>query len=312
VLGALLGGHGTRPDYGVLFALGVIHHSLACTLNDLADEDDDRDHGGRASAPLVSGAIDRVGAVASLCGLLLTALAIVGYWRPSASSTFLLAGLFALATYGNLWQKRSRHVSPVVMDHFFGLMMGIPIVYGAAATGGHLDATVWLSAVTFSLSMTLMNCVAGNLKDLAADHSARVRTTALELGVLPGPDGHPRFSTRYRRYVVALCVGWGGALLALGLVEVQSRIAAGAAVAVSAVGTVWTLMMLRSLFAGTRSASPTGSEPYIYLQFVALNVVLVSSVGAGQVAILFACSAGWVYLLAFVELHAWRWSRSEH
>jgi 4-hydroxybenzoate polyprenyltransferase len=245
--------------------------------------------------------------------LLLTALLLVGYWGPPPRSTLLLVGLFALAAYGNLWQKRSRRVSPVVMDHLFGLMMGVPILYGAIATGGDLGTSVWLSAITFSLSMTLMNCVAGNLKDLAADYSAGVRTTALELGVRPGAnaDSHPTFPRHFQNYVLALSIAWGVTLGSLAAVTSRSSLQTVVGVAIATAATACTVLVLRSLFGGHRFASPTGSEPYIYLQFVALNLVLVPAVGLEKMALLFACSAGWVYALAFVELYTWRSSRSE-
>jgi 4-hydroxybenzoate polyprenyltransferase len=313
VLGGLLAGTASPTESAILFLMGVFHHSFACVLNDLADADDDRSNPTRSSAPLVAGSFTTTSAIGLACFILLGFVTITGLWTQPAPAVLLLAGLLGLAAYGNLYQKRSPRVSPVVMDHFFGLMMSLPIVYGTLATHGSLPVPGVCIAVAFSLNMALMNCVGGNLKDLDSDHATGARTTALEMGVRPSGIARVyRYSRGYVRYCYGLAIAGSMSLAVVGLTS-GSASSSSALVVVSwlmvVAGSVWVIVDLAGLFHHRRRPSATGSEPYIYIQFLMLNVVAALSVDGSQLLVLLAACVGWLYLVAYLEVSAQYLSR---
>jgi 4-hydroxybenzoate polyprenyltransferase len=204
-IGPLMAG----ASFGVLvtmFGLGVVVHVLACSLNDMADLELDRQHPKRQRSPLVAGTLSGHQALLGVTvqSGLVAALLIVVRGPVGAS----LATIVIITAYGyvNIFQKRSRLVPAYVMDDLFGLVSGAPVIATLYLTGFRPTASDWAIACSIACLSIVLNAVSGNLKDLPHDLDYGVRTTVLELGVRLGSDGIS-FTPRYRVYVMTAQLG---------------------------------------------------------------------------------------------------------
>ena len=181
VVGALLGGLDLRTT-ALFTGWALLFYSYSCKVNDLADYRWDRHNAGRTRSPILKGTVlpEQVGLWAAFELIALTA-AVAAAPLPLSSRTALL-GLVVLTTYGNAFQKRSRVVSPLIMDHLFGLTMALPVII-CAALGSVVTTPAILLSTAFGYQMIVLNSYSGNMKDLEHDLEVGAATTAVRLGV---------------------------------------------------------------------------------------------------------------------------------
>lgn len=287
------------------WSLGTLLHSYACFVNDLADAEDDAANPQRSRSPLVTGAIEWSRVLhAALLHVVVFAL-ILRTMSPDPSATLGLVGLWSLMTYGNIFQKRSRSVSPLMMDFLCGVAMGSPVVVACLlADPGVPQAAVWL-AVCFGLQLALANGAAGNLKDLEADRDSELRTTAIVMGVDVDERGLIVAPPVYRRYVQGLQLLAG--LCALAAVAAALDPDTGSAQLIKVLtglivlaGTWFGLRGLNDLVSGRHPRATRGREEFIVINLVVFLAAAVPALGVVFTATLALVSIVWV--VAFTNL----------
>lgn len=293
---------GSMPPARVLAALwvvGVLSHTFACVVNDIADRDADRANPSRELSPLVTGTMGvtaaRVFALIQFAG----ALAIAAI-TPGAKPGYVIsiAVLLLSVAFSNAYQKR-RILPPIAMDILFGINLGAPAVLTTMwLTGAPLGAASAVGAI-FGLHMVLLNVVGGNLKDLEHDRRIGDATTALDLHVRI-LNGRVATTARYRMLVTVVAAA---SLLLLVATAVQAAAPWWTLTAVS-VGVVVALQVgagvsLSRLMTGRKAVSPTGRESYIVLNFLSLIVACMGFAPLG-VVIVAGISVLWTSLFAAV------------
>ncbi|MFF0234371.1 UbiA family prenyltransferase [Micromonospora sp. NPDC005254] len=193
-------------EFALLAAGGLLLHAYACKVNDLADLEADRSAPARQTSPLVTGAVTPIRMTWwVLIELLVLAAGCAALPREPWTAAGLLAVL-ALTTWGNFFQKTSRQVPPLIVDHLFGIAVAAPLVL----TGG----PVWL-ALALWLHMVVVNVTVGGIKDLEGDIRAQARTSVRALGVRR-MDGRLVLPLRYRAYVILVQTASAAALFPAG------------------------------------------------------------------------------------------------
>ncbi len=252
----------------LLYVLAVLSHAIGNVINDLADlEYDRRDHN-RSLRPLVVGDLSVTGTVCLAMSLLVAVTACLAFarWR-SWGIGWTLVMMFALI-WGNTYQKRLGPNAAIWMDLLFGLGMASPLLICPTLVGTRLTLVNGCLFVSFAAEMMLLNAVAGNLKDLAADERAGIDTTALTLGVTAIGMSQGDYPPAYIRYCRRLqLITWGGVLAAVAVSdrEAAEMIAAAAALAVLL---VLDRLTLNNLLTGRRPIRSGGSEPYTSIEFL--------------------------------------------
>jgi hypothetical protein len=119
----------------------------------------------------------------------------------------------ALAVYGNVYQKTSRLLGPILMDILYGVTMLLLLLAARTAGGTAVEPDAILCMLGYVLVLLPLNAVAGNLKDFEVDVQIGAQTTAIQLGVVV-PEGGGRFvlPTAYRAYVYVTLLLSGAAL----------------------------------------------------------------------------------------------------
>lgn len=240
LVGAVIAG--LRPWWvAAAICWALLIYSYSCKVNDLADYRWDRFNEGRTRSPILNGVVlpEQVGLWAAVELMILTASATAAPidWVPKSA----LLGLIALTTYGNAFQKRSRLIHPIVMDHLFGVAMAAPIVV-CAGLGGPVDASVLLLSVSFLYQMVVLNSYSGNLKDLEHDLAVGAGTTAIRLGVRRVGTRTWSFPLAYRAFLgyaqalstlaLIACIAFAHALpTAWGILALLTSVAAAVALA---------------------------------------------------------------------------------
>lgn len=197
------------------FAAGLALHGLSCASNDTADRELDALDPRRADRPLTSGRVPVRHAV--VLSLLLGALFTLAVLTLPSEHPSLLWASLALTVWGNTRQKRSRVPTPV-SDLLWGVSVAAPLLaFTPAPTVGHLAA-----AAALALVVTAFDVAGGDVKDLETDLSAGLRTTAIVLGLRPGPHGVGT-STAFR---LTMTVGYAvtGALCLTALLTASARL----------------------------------------------------------------------------------------
>ncbi|MEV6303135.1 UbiA prenyltransferase family protein [Actinoplanes sp. NPDC051861] len=208
-------GAGTATEFVLMGAGGLLLHAYACKVNDLADLDADRWAPARRDSPLVTGAVTPLRVTWwVLVELLVLAAGCAALPRDRWTAAGLLAVL-VLTTWGNLFQKRSRAVSPLVVDHLFGIAVAAPLALG----GGPVPL-----AIALWLHMVILNVTVGGIKDLDVDVRARARTSVQVLGVRR-VDGRLIRPPLYQTYVLAVQAASAAALFMVGPVPFTLAIA---------------------------------------------------------------------------------------
>jgi 4-hydroxybenzoate polyprenyltransferase len=205
------------PGYSAAAAIvtyGAAVHLYACHINNLSDLADDRLNPARASDPLVTGDVDphRVLVWIAAESVVLAALPLYGTDDNVLRAGFL--GLLVINAYGNVFQKRSRFVSPLAMDYLFGFVNAAYLPLCVVALSEPVTIKVVCLASSYGFQLVLINAFAGNLKDLEADRGAGLRTTAILLGVRT-EDGQLVITRPYAHFVVVPAVGVIGSMIVL-------------------------------------------------------------------------------------------------
>ncbi len=264
--------------------LGMTVHAFANIVNALADVEQDRADPARRSEALVSGALVVHQAMLAALVLLLAIgpASVVLLDDPGAAIGYL--AIVGLYTYANVFQKRSAHVSPIVMDLAFGIVVAGPIVVVASASGQLPGAALALLACSMALQIAASNVLVGTVKDLNSDLSYGVRTSAIELGARPGENG-PVVSRAFARYAMglqltALATGLGAGFIAApaGIVAV-SLTALGAALLLA--GTFNVVTLVTRLRAAVTVSSRPWSLQANYFATVALAAVQLGPASVG-------------------------------
>ncbi|MDO1482127.1 UbiA family prenyltransferase [Rhodococcus ruber] len=169
----------------VVIAWSTIFHYYICQLNNLADLDSDRNNPTRRPTPLTTG---RVSPAHVRYWIFLELFVLMFIGILALNSIWAKVGLLALVwtvTYGNVYQKSSPRISPIVMDFLYGFAMGIPVLIIGAEFGDLEDGRYWILSLSVGLNFTILNMFAGNMKDLEWDLNSSCQTTAIALGVRP-------------------------------------------------------------------------------------------------------------------------------
>ncbi|WP_433722486.1 UbiA family prenyltransferase [Nocardia sp. CA-129566] len=169
---------------GRLVLYGVVLHLFACHVNDFADLEYDRANPVRRESPLVTGTVapSRV-----LLWILTEAIVLSATIWTSPIPLWVRVGLFSMlfvAGYGNIFQKRSSWISPLVMDYIFGFGSAVHLMFTAGALGAVIRPVLVVVVVINGFVLVMVNSYGGNLKDLEHDRGAGLRTTAIVSGVV--------------------------------------------------------------------------------------------------------------------------------
>lgn len=229
LLGAALAGAPIGVS-GVTWRLAIAasFHVFAYALNDVCDLPLDRTEPQRADDPLVRGAIGRR-TVLALAMIQLPVLATL--WAAGGASRraglAIAIAVLSLAAYDR-WGKALR--LPLLTDLVQGLGWAALLLSGVPADASWAGAPVTAS-VAVVLYILLVNGLVGPLRDLANDHAAGARTTALMLGVRPEGTGlrltraaaawglvlHGAFFAALLSLLRPAPLPWRGAAIGLGL-----------------------------------------------------------------------------------------------
>ncbi|MFC5805799.1 UbiA prenyltransferase family protein [Streptomyces formicae] len=215
LLGSAVSPTGSPAMAYAWFAAGLALHGLSCASNDIADRELDALDPRRANRPLTSGRVPVRHAV--VLSLLLGALFTLAVLTLPSEHPSLLWVSLALTVWGNTRQKRSRVPTPV-SDLLWGVSVAAPLLaFTPAPTVGHLAA-----AAALALVVTAFDVAGGDVKDLETDLSAGLRTTAIVLGLRPGPHGVGT-STAFR---LTMTAGYAvtGALCLTALLTASARL----------------------------------------------------------------------------------------
>jgi len=287
------------------WGLGVLVHSYSCFVNDLVDVDDDAQNPARASSPLVNGSIDRPAALHAALLHVVAFSILLWALHPPAPSAAGLVGVWGLLSYGNVFQKRSTRISPVIMDQLCGVALGAPVVVMAAFTGRPLPVSAWLLALSYGLQLALANAAAGNIKDLDADRKAGRQTTAIRAGVEVNASLVVRASGRYQLYCYALQVGSVTAAFAAALLSGADLLPTTCAALLVAVLGLRATYDVRQLVGGFRPCGPRGREPFIVVNLIVFVAAAVPVIGPMWGSGLVIGSFAWTAISTLVLL---RWS----
>jgi 4-hydroxybenzoate polyprenyltransferase len=214
LLGVASSRAGVPPRWPPLLAIlivAVLFHVFAYVSNDVVDLPIDRTAPGRASSPLVRGAI-RPGPALALA-LAQVPLIVLVAWRSAAGVPgigVMLAACCLMASY-NLWGKRAR--LPPLTDLVQGLGWAALTLYGAMVGGGWSAVTGWVLAFVVAY-IVMANGIHGSIRDLRNDHRHGVRSTAILLGARPGPGTAIVLPGAVTAYVLALQALLAGLALA--------------------------------------------------------------------------------------------------
>lgn len=168
-------------------ALGVAFHFFGGVLNDVVDLPVDRTQPARAADPLVRGTVTRAQALAFALGQLPIGLALVlGLGGGLAAAAWLAAAFAAMAVY-DLFGKRC--AVPPLTDAAQGVAWLCLTLCGASLAGAAPSRATLAVAASGLVYTLLINGVHGGMRDLGNDFAAGARTTALWLGMRPGPRG---------------------------------------------------------------------------------------------------------------------------
>jgi 4-hydroxybenzoate polyprenyltransferase len=215
LLGCAVSPAGSSTTAYAWFGAGLALHGLSCASNDIADRELDAHDPRRANRPLTSGRVPvRHAVVLSVLLGALFALAVL--ILPSEHPSLLWISL-GLTVWGNTRQKRSRVPTPV-SDLLWGVSVAAPLLAFTPEPGiGHVAATAALALV-----VTAFDVAGGDIKDLDTDRRAGLRTTAIVLGLRPGPHGIDT-STAFR---LATTTGYAmtGALCLTSLIIASARL----------------------------------------------------------------------------------------
>jgi 4-hydroxybenzoate polyprenyltransferase len=181
----------------LLFAVGsIVMRAAGCVVNDLWDRDIDRQVARTAGRPLASGTLRARHAIAFLCVLLATGLAILLQLNRLAqvmgATSLLLVGLYPLAKRVTWWPQ-------LVMGFTFGY--GAPLGYAAGT--GRIDGTLvalYLAAILWDLGFDTIYAH----QDREDDALVGVKSTAR----LFGYHTRPMLAACYGGTIVAIaCAG---------------------------------------------------------------------------------------------------------
>jgi len=277
------------------FALiGVLSHTFACTLNDIADLEADRLNPARSISPLVSGTVSTAAAKHLVVAQLVVALVVSAVVTHFHVGFMLSVGLlFGSIAFSNVYQK-SRVLHPLAMDIIYGCNMGAPALICCIPYRFDVLPVVLLGAA-FGVQMVLLNVIAGNIKDLEHDRSVGDDTTAIRMGVRVTDAGTVIATAKYlvlSQLVNAISVALLLAIIAIAPVSETTR-ATMATVVLAVQGVSWYSMW--QLLTGQRRASNQGREAYLLLNFVSL--ILAAALFAPiPVSILAVVTAAWLPL----------------
>lgn len=234
-LGAALGGASVRRTL-LAGAAGAVLQAACGLVNSVADRHADAIHPRKLDLPLVTGRIRPALAIAVASAALLVFAGLALAVATTAETLTALVLVGAVQVYGNVQQKRSRHVPPPVMDLLFGATFGGPVLALAPGPSGS-EGSVVLLALVVSLDAVALNVLIGNVKDLRWDAQVGDRTTALALGVTADERAEPpalRLTATYRATAMTLL---SLRTMALAVAVVPDHAPVGvAAVAASAAG----------------------------------------------------------------------------
>ncbi|PBI91056.1 4-hydroxybenzoate octaprenyltransferase [Rhodococcus erythropolis] len=169
----------------IIVTWSTLLHYYICQLNNLADLDSDRGNPTRRPTPLTMGVLP-LGRVRYWILIELFLLMVFGILPlQSLCAKIGVVALLLTVTYGNVYQKCSPRISPVIIDFLYGFSMGLPILIVGAEFGDLNSQTYWILSLCVGLNFTILNMFAGNMKDLEWDINSGCQTTAIELGVRP-------------------------------------------------------------------------------------------------------------------------------
>lgn len=222
LIGGLIGS-ANLVELFFVFLYGCLFYMYSCKVNDLTDLERDSLHPRRrTTSPLVAGHVTQARVLHWTLIELLILTAALSFAPISLISKALYFGLLVLTTYGNVYQKTSRRVSPIVMDLLFGVLLSVPIAATALAFDAEPPVGLLLLCVAFGLQAILLNVFSGNLKDLEFDQLVKWRTSALALGVRQREDNYFEFPASYRGLVLTIQLGSVLATAALAAVVLTS------------------------------------------------------------------------------------------
>lgn len=214
---------------------------VACGLvNSVADRHADAIHPRKLGLPLVTGRIRPAPALAAAGAALLVFGGLALAVATTVGSFAALGVVGAVQVYGNVQQKRSRHVPPPVMDLLFGATFGVPVLALALGPSAS-ERSVALLALVVSLDAVALNVLVGNVKDLQWDARVGDRTTALALGVTTDERAEPpalRLTTTYRATAMTL-LSLRTIALAVAVVPDQAAVGVAAAAGSAAGIELW-------------------------------------------------------------------------
>ncbi len=208
-LWALLGAASVDPSRPLGFwlglaALGTAFHFYGGVLNDVVDLPIDRTQPARAADPLVMGTISRAQALAFALLQLPLAFGLVLWLGGGLEASAWLAGAAAwMAVYDGFGK---RCPVPPLTDGAQGASWLCLTLCGASLAGGVSPLAVLVGASGLVHTL-LINGVHGGMRDLANDHANGANTTALWLGMRPGPHGEIEVPARASLYCWPLVVG---------------------------------------------------------------------------------------------------------
>eukprot|EP01114_Cavostelium_apophysatum_P021825 TRINITY_DN7717_c0_g1_i1.p1 TRINITY_DN7717_c0_g1~~TRINITY_DN7717_c0_g1_i1.p1 ORF type:complete len:400 (+),score=9.89 TRINITY_DN7717_c0_g1_i1:51-1250(+) len=169
---------GQLPDLQLvaLFSLGsLIMRGAGCTINDLIDQDIDKQVERTRSRPLASGELNTKQAIAFLAVQLSAGLAVLlclnNYSIILGASSLILVGLYPLMKRITYWPQA-----------VLGLTFNWGALLGYSAVAGYCDWGVTLPLYTAGLSWTLVYDTIYAHQDKDDDMIAGVKSTALRFG----------------------------------------------------------------------------------------------------------------------------------
>jgi 4-hydroxybenzoate polyprenyltransferase len=183
-------------------------HLAVYAWNDIADLRIDRSQPRRARSPLVRGDVGVRTVVAFAGGATLVALALAAVLggKPLLWMALSLAGLLLYDALGK------RIGPPIGVDFIQGLGWAALVVFGGVATG-RTSGVLMVNACYVVITILLVNGVHGALRDLPNDFRCGARTTAIELGARPLPNGGAEVPVRLRAYAIVLQLAMSACLI---------------------------------------------------------------------------------------------------
>jgi len=298
VLGPIIANPGKNSAASLLklAGIGALSHTYACTVNDIADCEEDRLDPRRAVSPLVSGDISLTAARISAALQLLTALALTAslHRESRIRSSLCAAVLFGSITYSNARQK-SGDMPPQFMDALFGANLGSPAALAALSMQAAQPKRCLGLSSSFGLQMFLLNAVAGNLKDLEHDRSVKAFTTALNMGARIRPDGTLDAPKGYRWLAIVTNSAEPLPLIHLTLNAPARRPAKAAIITAVMLLMCCSNSSLYQLLSGHRQVSTRGRERYLVFNYIGL-IASCLPYSPAAVATTATATIGWVAL----------------